>query len=163
MVVASPLVLMHRDFQSQNILLRQQRVRLVDFQGLRLGPLTYDLASLVWDPYVELPASLRQDLVARFAAGHPSLAAEVIRAMTITAGLQRIMQALGAFGFLGLVKGKAEFLAHIPAGVDHLQQLLVELAAVQSRPSAAVAAHLPPPLANLTRLVAGLAAPGNGG
>ena len=95
------------------------------------------------------------------AGGRPSDRSS--RAMTITAGLQRIMQALGAFGFLGLVKGKAEFLAHIPAGVDHLQQLLVELAAVQSRPSAAVAAHLPPPLANLTRLVAGLAAPGNGG
>jgi len=161
-VARAPLVLLHRDFQAQNILLQHKQVRLVDFQGLRLGPLTYDLASLVWDPYVDLPAALRQDLVSRFAAGCAEVPADVIRAMTVTAGLQRVMQALGAYGFLGRVKGKAEFLAHIPAGVDRLQRLLTELAQRQNQ-SKTSADYLPPPLPHLTRLVATLVWPDSGG
>jgi len=139
-VAAQPLVLLHRDFQSQNILLQGGQVRLVDFQGLRLGPVAYDLASLVWDPYVALPAELRAELVARFAARQTSCAPDQVAALTVAAGLQRIMQALGAFGFLGHSKGKAGFLRHIPAGVRHLRLLL--------------AAAEVPELPHLTRLVA---------
>ena len=72
--------------------------------------------------------------------------------MTTTAGLQRVMQALGAYGFLGHVKGKAEFLAHIPAALVNLQQLLAELAHWQGRSE--VADRLPGPLPYLTQLIA---------
>lgn len=126
-VAVMPTALIHRDFQSQNILMQGDRVRLVDFQGLRLGPLTYDLASLVWDPYVALAPSLRTSLVACFAAGCGAVPPEQVWDLTVAAGLQRVMQALGAFGYLGRVKGKTDFLAHIPAGVAHLQSLLREL------------------------------------
>lgn len=43
--------LLHRDFQSRNLMLKDGRVRIIDFQGARLGPLGYDLASLLLDPY----------------------------------------------------------------------------------------------------------------
>lgn len=162
-VAGIPQFLMHRDYQSQNLLWQAGQVRLVDFQGLRLGPRTYDLASLVWDPYVDLPPALRRDLVAMFAAGCAPTAPEVIRAQTVTAGLQRVMQALGAFGFLGHAKGKAAFLAHIPRGLHHLGLLLEALHERQRNPTAAVAAHLPPPLPHLTRLVASLSQPQDGG
>jgi aminoglycoside/choline kinase family phosphotransferase len=126
-VAAQPRVLIHRDFQSRNILWQRGRVRLVDVQGMRLGPLGYDLASLVWDPYVDLDAALREALVVRFAAAvAPShgLSVGAVETMVRLAALQRLMQALGAYGCLGTVRGKPGFLAHVPRGVDHLRQVL---------------------------------------
>jgi len=132
-VAAQPQVLIHRDFQSQNIHLQNDRIRLVDFQGMRLGPLTYDLMSLILDPYVSLNAGLRTELLDRFAEAATStgratsLHAADIRSMALAGGLQRIMQALGAYGFLGHVKGKPSFLDHIPAGLAVLREILGEL------------------------------------
>ena len=139
-VARQPLVLLHRDFQSQNILLRNGQVGLVDFQGLRLGPLTYDVMSLLCDPYVELSPDLQTDLLVRFCRGALSLGVvqelqltvKSLRAMAIAAGLQRVMQALGAYGFLGHVKGKTVFLAHIPRALVNLRRLLDELAQLQA-------------------------------
>jgi mannose-1-phosphate guanylyltransferase len=124
-VANQPQVLLHRDFQSQNIHFQGGKVRLVDIQGMRLGPLGYDIMSLVWDPYVDLPAELREELLGRFAAGCGEDVDDV-RVMALAAGLQRLMQALGAYGFLGHVKGKPEFLKHIPQGVKNLRMLLDE-------------------------------------
>ncbi len=132
-VAAQPLVLLHRDFQSQNILLRDGQVRLVDVQGMRLGPIGYDAASLLWDPYVALPAELRTRLLEHFARGAAprcGLEPPTVTACVLAAGLQRLMQALGAYGFLGHVKGKPAFLQHIPRGVANLQDLLERNAAV---------------------------------
>jgi len=129
-VARQPLVLLHRDFQSQNIHFQGRRVRLVDFQGLRLGPLGYDIMSLIMDPYVDLGPAVQEMLLQRFAdrcAERHGLLAEEVRAMALTAGLQRLMQALGAFGFLGHVKAKDEFLAHIPLGVIHLRRVLEQV------------------------------------
>jgi aminoglycoside/choline kinase family phosphotransferase len=129
-VAAQPRVLIHRDFQSRNIHLKDGRVRLVDFQGMRLGPLAYDLASLLLDPYVELPDELRSDLLSRFTAGvrkfeaGGGLTGDDVKAMFEAAGLQRLMQALGAFGYLGIVKGKWSFLDHVPAGLTILRRTL---------------------------------------
>ena len=150
-VAAQPLVLLHRDFQSQNILLQDGRVRLVDVQGMRLGPLGYDAASLLWDPYVELPCEMRSRLLERFARGASApcgLEPAAVRACVLAAGLQRLMQALGAYGFLGHVKGKPAFLEHIPRGVANLQDLLARNAAAGGpqlpRVAALLAAVLPP-------------------
>lgn len=128
-VAAQPQVLIHRDFQSQNIHITGGAIRLVDFQGMRRGPLGYDAASLIFDPYVDLGAAQRARLLDRFAtaavaATPDAIEAAEVRAMVLAAGLQRLMQALGAYGFLGHVKGKTEFLAHIPAGVERLRELM---------------------------------------
>lgn len=124
-VANQPLVLLHRDFQSQNIHFQAGKVRLVDIQGLRLGPVGYDIMSLVWDPYVNLPGELRKELLDRFTAGCGGVATDV-QPMALAAGLQRLMQALGAYGFLGHVKGKSEFLEHIPQAIENLRTLLNE-------------------------------------
>jgi aminoglycoside/choline kinase family phosphotransferase len=130
-VAAQPEVLIHRDFQSQNIHVAGGAIRLVDFQGMRLGPLGYDAASLIFDPYVDLGSAQRARLLDRFAAAAATAGAgpdpadgSEVRAMVLAAGLQRLMQALGAYGFLGHVKGKAEFLDHIPAGVARLREVM---------------------------------------
>lgn len=151
--LAQPVVLMHRDFQSQNILFHDGQVRLVDFQGMRRGPLLYDVVSLLRDPYVDLPAAERtlfldyyRDRLA--ARGGPALEAPVLRRMAAVAGLQRIMQALGAFVFLSRVKGKAWYAQWIPAGLRQLDDLLGEIADCGGEPGplprlAAVVRNLP--------------------
>ena len=152
-VLTQPVVLMHRDFQSQNIFVRDDAIRLVDFQGMRRGPLLYDLMSLVRDAYVDLGAGLRRELLehhrrGQAAAGGPTLSPAQAQAMAVTAGLQRNMQALGAFAFLSRVKGKTGFRRYIPLGLRHLAEGLEEgetLAGV-------------PPLPRLTAVVRGLAA-----
>lgn len=123
--------LLYRDFQSQNIAVQGAagavRLRVFDFQGARCGPRQYDLASLLWDPYVALPPEWQDALleeyaaetfardaafdVGRFRAGFPLVAAH------------RLMQALGAYGFLSTTGGKPHFAAHVPAAVRLLARL----------------------------------------
>ncbi len=113
--------LIHRDFQSQNILIRKDRPAFIDFQGMRQGSLFYDLASLLYDPYVPFREEERMELLRHYynetQSGHGF--DRFSRAFR-EAACQRLMQALGAYGFLGKTKGKPDFLRHIPAGIDNL-------------------------------------------
>lgn len=116
----------HRDFQSQNILWTDGTIRFVDFQGFRLGPLTYDLAALIKDPYMALSKSLRDRLYSKAETllGHKSPAFE--RDCLIGA-LQRNMQALGAYGFLSLKKGKTRYLDYAEPCLNLLIEGLEEI------------------------------------
>ena len=122
--------LIHRDFQSQNILISDGEAWLIDFQGLRPGLAQYDLASLVYDPYVDLSAAEREELVNLY-IGKVLDAGGVVEAgfhRTLhLCAMQRLMQALGAYGFLGLVKERAAFLEHIPAALASLREVLAAL------------------------------------
>ncbi len=124
-----PRVLLHRDFQSQNIMVRGEDVALIDFQGMRAGLAGYDVASLLYDPYVPMTGDERAELLRDHAgmAGIGDLAAW--EAEVRACARQRLMQALGAYGFLGRVKGRAHFLAHIPVAAGRLAALCDEEAA----------------------------------
>lgn len=119
-----PRVLVHRDFQSQNIIIRRSHAHLIDFQGMRPGLPQYDLASLLYDPYVELSEWQRTELVEYYCSGTP--AAKFLEIMRLCA-MQRLMQALGAYAFLGLVKGQNQFLRYIPAAIKSLHNIVAEL------------------------------------
>lgn len=114
-----PRCLVHRDFQSQNVLLRDGEAWLVDYQGLRPGLAEYDLASLLFDPYVTLSRSERGDLL-EYYAGLRSLNLTDLRDTVYQCAAQRLMQALGAYGNLSRSQGKTSFEQHIPAGVRNL-------------------------------------------
>ena len=119
-----PRVLVHRDFQSQNILIRNGQAYLIDFQGMRPGLAQYDLASLLFDPYVDLSDGERGELLDHYCGGKPS--AEFLQILRLCA-MQRLMQALGAYGFLGLVKDHKHFLEHIPKAVRSLHEVVREI------------------------------------
>ena len=111
-----PRTIVHRDFQSQNIMITKGGIpRLLDFQGARIGPPAYDLASLLWDPYYRLDDHTRDRLVAYYI--QERAIDNSFRETILHCRLQRHMQALGAYGFLSLVKGKKYFLKYIPEGM----------------------------------------------
>ena len=58
-----PNYFLHRDFQSRNLFITSGRLRVIDFQGGRLGPLGYDVASLLIDPYVNLSPAWQAELL----------------------------------------------------------------------------------------------------
>jgi len=117
----------HRDFQSRNIMVSQKKLWLIDFQGMRFGPPAYDLASLLVDPYVMLPRKLQEELEGMYCAAAGRFLGvsrrEFLRSYRAVR-LSRNLQILGAFGFLGLVKGKRQFLAYIPWAWDQLREWL---------------------------------------
>lgn len=121
---------MHRDLQSRNIMVQGDRIAFIDFQGGRLGPLQYDLASLLIDPYAALPADT-QERLGQYAAqalyGRTGVAPRHFLTGYACCALTRNLQMLGAFGFLSRVKGKRYFEAFIPRAVQTLHHNLSAL------------------------------------
>ena len=59
-LAGEPRVLCHRDYHSRNLMLHDRRLYIIDFQDARMGPDTYDLASLLRDSYVDLHGGARR-------------------------------------------------------------------------------------------------------
>ncbi len=118
--------LMHRDFQSRNIMVVNDFLFVIDYQGARCGPLQYDLAALLNDPYTELPNAFREEMLAYAAACLPEDSQRLIHGYRYCA-LSRGLQVLGAFGFLANVRGKTFFRQYIPAALRSLNQILDHL------------------------------------
>jgi N-acetylmuramate 1-kinase len=123
-LAALPRSPVHRDFQSQNLMIREGHAWMIDYQGLRPGRPEYDLASLLYDPYVSLSTDERAELRDYYfglRAGSDCHA----RLLAMCA-CQRLMQALGAYGKLGIGDGKPAFLRHIRPAVSNLKAVLAE-------------------------------------
>ena len=115
--------LMHRDFQSRNILIKDGKPHIIDFQGARLGPIQYDLASLLIDPYAGLSESVQARLLEYCADRLAARAAADRRWFHLGyryTALARNLQILGAFGFLTKVKGKPAFAEYIRPALEAL-------------------------------------------
>lgn len=113
-----PRVPVHRDCQSQNIMLHAGEAWLIDFQGMRYGRKEYDLASLVYDPYMQLSEAERNELLQLWEAMDSApLPADVFSACA----MQRLMQALGAFANIGYNQQRSWYLELIPAGLAALR------------------------------------------
>ncbi len=110
--------LIHRDLQSQNVMIRGEDIFFIDFQGVRIGNPFYDLGSLLCDPYVSLTEKEIEELLSfYYDLSKRSINWEDFLINFWEASAQRLMQALGAYGFLGLKKGLRSYLDHIPGGV----------------------------------------------
>jgi aminoglycoside/choline kinase family phosphotransferase len=118
---------LYRDFQSRNIMVMNEKLGLLDFQGARLGPLQYDLASLLLDPYVELGEVVQEELLAYYLGriqGLITLDPQEFREVYPFVALHRTMQILGAFAFLSKGRGREYFRQYIPPAVKNLRALL---------------------------------------
>jgi aminoglycoside/choline kinase family phosphotransferase/dTDP-glucose pyrophosphorylase len=118
---------MHRDLQSRNIMVKGGDIHFIDFQGGRLGPVQYDLASLLIDPYAALSSNLQADLrtyCIDLLKGRYGMDTNDFKGEYTCCALARHLQILGAFAFLGKVKGKTRFFDYIPTAVEGLVSTL---------------------------------------
>lgn len=120
-----PRRLLFRDFQSQNIMVSEGGdIRVIDFQGMRLGNPFYDVASLLFDPYVEklggefIDEALGEYLNFLPDASFPGFAES--REILNIAGVERLLQALGAYGFLSAKKGKTGYAKYFAPAAANL-------------------------------------------
>ncbi len=120
-LAALPRSLIHRDLQSQNVLIHDGAPFLIDYQGLRLGRPEYDIASLLFDPYVEFTEDEREELITYAFRDRERGEWEPV---FLRCAAQRLMQALGAYGRLGKELGREEYLQHIPPALDNLRTVL---------------------------------------
>lgn len=125
-VAAHPRVLCHRDYHSRNLMVLPGRaLAMVDIQDARWGPDTYDLASLLRDAYVDLDESEVDrlfDLFVRHLPGSPD-AAELRRRFDLVA-TQRMIKALGTFGYQIAVLGRDRYRTAIPRTTERLSRLM---------------------------------------
>ncbi len=118
---------LHRDMQSRNIMIKNETPHFIDFQAGRIGPIQYDLASLLIDPYTDLPV-LVQDKLLNYCIDRLSMHVQFeppgFRSCYRYCTLTRNLQILGAYGHLLCVKGKKYFENYIPAAVNSLKRIL---------------------------------------
>ena len=122
-------VLCHRDYHSRNLMLHEGRLYMIDFQDARMGPDTYDLASLLRDSYVDIADRELNDLIAYFLAlkghgeGSAAIAdgdgsAEFRRRFDLMA-LQRNLKALGTFGYQTMTRRNTVYIQYMPRTINY--------------------------------------------
>jgi aminoglycoside/choline kinase family phosphotransferase len=119
-----PRIYCHRDFQSRNLLVRRGRLGLVDFQDARMGPYTYDAASLLRDSSLDLEEGLVDGMIDRLCERLDLPGDEFRRDFDLMA-LQRNIKDLGTFGFMATVRGRPEYLEYVPRTLRFVRRTLM--------------------------------------
>ncbi len=130
LLAGQPRVFTHRDYHSRNLMVREGRLRVIDFQDALMGPATYDLASLLRDSYVALDEELIAELVIRYLEGRAKAGAPLdrltfMRLFDLTS-IQRNLKAAGRFVYIDQVKGNPKFLADIPRTLGYVKRNLAK-------------------------------------
>jgi N-acetylmuramate 1-kinase len=132
-LAAQPQVFTHRDYHSRNLMVDGERLGVIDFQDALMGPVTYDLASLLRDSYIALDEGLIDRLIARYVEGmrqHLSLAQQsamllhdyqAFRRLFDFTSIQRNLKAAGRFVYIDRVKGNSSFLPSIPQTLKNVR------------------------------------------
>ena len=124
-IASWPRVLCHRDFHSRNLMLHEGELYWIDFQDARMGPATYDLASVLRDAYLDVPEELQEDLKERFRqTAVPEEPREIFRRRFDLMCVQRNLKALGTFGFMATVRQNPVYLPYIPRTLAHARHNL---------------------------------------
>ncbi len=118
---------LYRDFQSRNIMVMDDEIYFIDYQGGRKGALQYDVASLLYDAKAEIPNPLREELLNYYLDKLESdygLSRTEFMKSYYAFVLIRIMQAMGAYGFRGLFEKKVHLIKSILPARKNIKYLL---------------------------------------
>ncbi len=116
-----------RDFQSRNIMLKEEQVYLIDYQGGRKGSCFYDLVSLLYDAKARIPLEIKKILKEHYIRSlkkYRAIKTEKFDTFFYAFALIRLLQAAGAYGFRGLYERKQHFIDSIPYAMRHIEGLM---------------------------------------
>ncbi len=120
---------LYRDFQARNVMVKDGKPYLIDFQGGRKGPIYYDVASFLWQARANYSSVLRQELLDSYLEAlqrYQTISKETFFDNLRHFVLFRTLQVLGAYGFRGYFEKKQHFLQSVPFAVANLRELLEE-------------------------------------
>jgi aminoglycoside/choline kinase family phosphotransferase len=123
-LASEPRVLCHRDYHSRNLMVRDHELYLIDFQDARMGPDTYDLASLLRDSYVDLPEPVVDALLARFLKARGMEDSDAFRGRFDLMAVQRNLKALGTFGFQATARNNPVYIQYMPRTLRYARENL---------------------------------------
>ena len=124
---SSSATFMYRDFQSRNVMIKDDEPWFIDFQGGRKGPVYYDVASFLWQAKANFPDSLRQELLKEYIDAlrkYQPVNEPYFHAQLPHFVLFRTLQVLGAYGFRGYFEKKPHFMQSVPFAIANLRELL---------------------------------------
>lgn len=129
-LAGEPRVLCHRDYHSRNLMFRDGLLFIIDFQDARMGPDTYDLASLLRDSYVDISDAQVEDHLAFFlalkgGAASGAQAGEFRRRFDLMA-LQRNLKALGTFGYMTATRRNPVYIQYMPRTLRYVGENLAK-------------------------------------
>jgi len=123
-LAAEPRMLCHRDYHSRNLMLHNGSLYIIDFQDARMGPDTYDLASLLRDSYVDISERELEELIAYFIALKGVTDAAEFRRRFDLMSLQRNLKALGTFGYQTTTRRNPVYIQYIPRTLRYVRSNL---------------------------------------
>jgi len=119
---------LYRDFQSRNIMVQNNELFFIDYQGGRKGSRYYDLASLLYDSKANLSETVRESLLNFYRSElekiQPAISLQQFKKEFYAYALIRVLQAFGAYGYRGIYEHKIHFLKSIPFAVKNLKEIL---------------------------------------
>lgn len=127
-----PKFISHRDYHSRNVMITLGKARVIDFQDARMGPIQYDLVSLLQDSYVQLSTESRQHLLEKYLEkARPHLPTSFSRTHFDTIYrlqiIQRCFKACGSFASFYNLRADKRYLKYISGTLQNVAQQLREL------------------------------------
>ncbi len=141
-ILAQPAnTFLYRDFQSRNVMIKDDKPYFIDFQGGRRGPTQYDVASFLWQAKANMSPDLREKLIEAYLDELEKISnlqssifnKDAWRAALPHFVLFRTLQVLGAYGYRGYFERKPHFLESIPLAIKNLKELFEANAELQNK------------------------------
>jgi aminoglycoside/choline kinase family phosphotransferase len=124
-------VFTHRDYHSRNLMVKEGRLRILDFQDARMGTIYYDLASLLRDSYIGLPEEAVVELLGYYRERGRNDAVSTIDRHSFSeafdrTSIQRNLKACGTFAYQASKKGRDHYLNYIPRTLGYVRSNLAK-------------------------------------
>ncbi|MBW2261607.1 MAG: phosphotransferase [Deltaproteobacteria bacterium] len=127
-IASIPVGLVHRDYQSRNLMVQDGGLWIIDFQDALMGPVVYDVVALLCDSYVAIPERLQESMLERLRLQvDPESDAHTWRTWFDMQAVQRKLKDAGRFVFIDRVKGNPDFLPHVGQSLEHVRGALGRL------------------------------------
>lgn len=125
-----PKYIQHRDYHSRNLMLKDNQIRVIDFQDARMGAIQYDLVSLFKDSYVDFPAYLEEAYLRSYFQEaqkfkYPITSYEQFFYTYNLQAIQRCLKACGSFASFKVLKNDDRYLKYLKPTLKRVQKIML--------------------------------------